>query len=90
MRDIANEENNSNNQSKQKQVIDNYGNISEVTAQTFEALIYYLGLPEDKIGIGEALKNVIEQGSKPNNVLKKGNNNNNKKQGFDINLLRKR
>jgi len=34
--------------------------------------MYYLGLPEDKIGIGEALKNVIEQGSKPNNVLKKG------------------
>lgn len=43
-----------------KNVIDDYGNIDESNAKTLEALIYYLGLPNDKLGINEALKNVIE------------------------------
>jgi len=52
--------------------------------------MYYLGLPEDKIGIGEALKNVIEQGAKPNNVLKKGNNNTRNREDLKVILLRKK
>jgi len=52
--------------------------------------MYYLGLPEDKIGIGEALKNVIEQGAKPNNVLKKGNNNTRNERGFESYFVKKK
>ena len=55
-----------------KNVIDDYGNIDEANHHTLEALIYYLGLPNDKLGISEAFKNVIESKVKPDHFLKKG------------------
>lgn len=39
-------------------------------ASTLNALMEYFGLPSDKLGISEALKAVIESGSKPNKVMK--------------------
>lgn len=42
------------------------------TATTLNALVQYLGLPDDKLGINEAIKNAIEQGSKPNKIRKQG------------------
>lgn len=50
---------------KQKKVIDNYGNVAEANEKTLEALIYYLGIPNDKLGIIEAMKAVNETGAKP-------------------------
>ncbi|KAL4496244.1 hypothetical protein ABPG72_012981 [Tetrahymena utriculariae] len=55
---------------RMKNVIDYYGNIDEANFHTLEALIYYLGLPNDKLGINEALKNVMEQGAVPDGKLK--------------------
>lgn len=54
----------------QKYVIDDYGNIDEANARTLEMLIHYLGLPNDKIGINEAIKNAREHGARPNLILK--------------------
>ncbi|EGR31584.1 hypothetical protein IMG5_106360 [Ichthyophthirius multifiliis] len=56
---------------KMKNVIDDYGNIEEAKSCTLESLIYYLGLPNDKLGISEALKNVIESKPKPDQHLKR-------------------
>jgi hypothetical protein len=36
---------------KKALLLDNYKYMEESTTDTLDALIYYLGLPEDKIGI---------------------------------------
>lgn len=42
-----------------KEIIDDYGDISKVTATTLKGLIYYLKVPNDKVGQDKRFRQVL-------------------------------
>lgn len=52
-------------------LVDDYGNIEACTAKTVECLILYLALPEDKHGMDERFRQILEEGYKPDLKQKK-------------------
>lgn len=53
---------------KNKQLVDEYGKISECTSDTLTCLLFYLGFPNEKRGIEERFRQVMESNTVPDKL----------------------